>query len=122
MNELLCRCGHGEYLHVENHPKEWAPASYPCGDTSRPGACPCLDFQLKPRQKPPIPTCAAGGPCDAPGGCGETAVEVQISLMHEVDSHLSVIVHRFADRLPDDFVKDIRETMEKVQKTTRARP
>lgn len=76
-NELFCRCGHSEYLHVENHPKGWALASYPCSDTSKPGACPCLDFQLKPRPRPSpdmvhchvSPGCSAYN-CDCPcRGC-----------------------------------------------------
>ena len=37
----------------------------------------------------------------------------------EADSHLSAIVHRFGKCLPDDFIKDIQETLGKVQKYSR---
>lgn len=68
--ELLCRCGHGEYVHAENHAKGWALASYPCGFSDERGCCPCLDFMLKPRKRPPIPSCANGSSCVQPGECG----------------------------------------------------
>jgi hypothetical protein len=37
----------------------------------------------------------------------------------EVDSHFGTIVHRFSGRLPESFLKDIQETLGKVQKYSR---
>lgn len=49
----------------------------------------------------------------------DEAVKERDKVMVEVDSHLSAIVHRYSNRLPDDFVKDIAETLKKVQKYSR---
>jgi len=37
----------------------------------------------------------------------------------EVDSHLSAIFHRFGKCLPEDFVKDVQQTLWRVQKYSR---
>ena len=42
-------------------------------------------------------------------------------LLVEADSHLSAIVHRFGSRLPEDFVKDIRGTADRIRKVTERR-
>jgi hypothetical protein len=44
------------------------------------------------------------------------------SLLVEADSHFSAILHRYGRRpIPNDFMNDIRVTLEKIQKITRAR-
>ena len=49
----------------------------------------------------------------------DEAVKERDKVLVEADSHLSAIVHRYSNRLPDDFVKDIAETLGKVQKYSR---
>jgi hypothetical protein len=45
-------------------------------------------------------------------------IEVLKDLLVEADSHLSCIVHRFGLRLPDDFVKDMAKTVDKIRTAT----
>lgn len=55
LNELICRCGHSEYEHVEPLQKgvaRWLIKSYPCTNANERGCCPCLDFHVAPRPKP----------------------------------------------------------------------
>jgi len=42
-------------------------------------------------------------------------------LLIEADSHLSCIFHRFGNRLPDDLVKDIGKTVDKIRAATERR-
>ena len=47
----------------------------------------------------------------------ETDVRL-LELLVEADSHLSCIFHRFGNRLPDDLVKDIGKTIDKIRAVT----
>jgi hypothetical protein len=47
----------------------------------------------------------------------ETDVRL-LELLVEADSHLSCIFHRFGNRLPDDLVKDIGKTVDKIRAVT----
>ena len=49
----------------------------------------------------------------------DEAVENRDKVLVEVDSNLGAIVHRFASRLPDDLVRDLQETLKKVQNYSR---
>ena len=42
-------------------------------------------------------------------------------LLVEADSHLSCIFHRFGNRLPENLVKDIGTTVDKIRKVTERR-
>ena len=60
MSELFCRCGHGEFAHVEPLPKDgskWLIRSFPCTFQDARGCCACLDFHLAPRRAPATPAC-----------------------------------------------------------------
>lgn len=46
----------------------------------------------------------------------KTVADVHLlELLTEADSHLSCIVHRFGNRLPEDFMKDIGKTADKIR-------
>lgn len=42
------------------------------------------------------------------------------ALLVEADSHLSAIYHRFGNRIPDNFLHDIMETVAKIRTLTEA--
>ena len=46
----------------------------------------------------------------------KTDAEIRMAeLLTEADSHLSCIVHRFGNKLPEDFTKDISKTADKIR-------
>lgn len=52
----------------------------------------------------------------------KTEADVRLlELLTEADSHLSCIVHRFSDRLPEEFIKDIRKTADGIRTLTERR-